>query len=156
MHEKWILKYSLNQCLFIANWTLRNKLQWFFSQKSKLFIHKNASENIVCKMAVIYPGRDELIICVVNSYANLTHWRVAGSMRLVTVASGKDIRRVMNDWRRITLRRRYIHKHEVEIETWDIKQRKGLAPNYYVSQEIHVALPSYGNGHGIFLKTQHH
>ena len=34
-------------------WTLRNKLQWNFNQNTKLFIHENASENIVCKMAAI-------------------------------------------------------------------------------------------------------
>ena len=29
------------------------KLQWNFNQNTKLFIHGNASENIVCKMAAI-------------------------------------------------------------------------------------------------------
>ena len=31
-----------------------NKLQWNFNQKWKLFIHGNASEYIVCKMAAIF------------------------------------------------------------------------------------------------------
>ena len=35
------------------NWTLRNKLQWNFNQNAKLFIHENASENIVCETAAI-------------------------------------------------------------------------------------------------------
>ena len=35
------------------NRTLRNKLQWNFTQNKKLFIDENASENIVCKMAAI-------------------------------------------------------------------------------------------------------
>ena len=37
--------------LVIVDWTLRNKLQWNFNQYTKLFIHENASENIVCEMA---------------------------------------------------------------------------------------------------------
>ena len=43
----------LNQCWVVVNWTFRNKLQWYFNQKSKLFIHENISENVVCEMAVI-------------------------------------------------------------------------------------------------------
>ena len=30
-----------------------NKLQWNFNQNIKLFIHENASENIICEMAAI-------------------------------------------------------------------------------------------------------
>ena len=45
----------LNQCWEIVYWTLRNKLQWNFNQNTKLFIHKNASENTVCKMVAILP-----------------------------------------------------------------------------------------------------
>ena len=33
------------------NWTLVNKLQWNSNQNTKLFIHKNAFENVVCDMA---------------------------------------------------------------------------------------------------------
>ena len=47
--------HSLNQCYVVVNWTLRNKHQWNFNQIIKLFIHENASENIVCKMAAIFP-----------------------------------------------------------------------------------------------------
>ena len=55
---KQLIAYSapshyLNQCWIIVNWTLRNKLQWHFNQNTKLYIHKNASENTVCEMAVI-------------------------------------------------------------------------------------------------------
>ena len=39
--------------LFIVNWTLWNKLQWNFLPNEKIFIHKNASENIVCIIAAI-------------------------------------------------------------------------------------------------------
>ena len=54
----WLVTYPLpshclNQCCFIFNGTLRNKLQWNFNQNTKLFIHENASENIVCEMASI-------------------------------------------------------------------------------------------------------
>ena len=55
----WLVAYSapnhyLNQCWVIVNWTLRNKLQWNFNyQNTKFFIHKNASENIICKTAAI-------------------------------------------------------------------------------------------------------
>ena len=56
--RQWLVAYSapshyLNQCWVIANWTLRNKLQWNFYQNTKLFIYENASENIVCQMAAI-------------------------------------------------------------------------------------------------------
>ena len=45
--------HYLNQCWVIANWTLRNKIQRNFNQNTKQFIHGNASENIVCKIATI-------------------------------------------------------------------------------------------------------
>ena len=45
--------HYLNQCWVIVNWTLGNKFQWNFNQNTKLFIHENASENVVCEMAVI-------------------------------------------------------------------------------------------------------
>ena len=37
----------------IVNWTLWNKLQWNFSQNTKLFILENASENVICEKAAI-------------------------------------------------------------------------------------------------------
>ena len=39
--------------LVIVNWTLRNKLNSNFNQNTKLFIHKDASENITCEMVAI-------------------------------------------------------------------------------------------------------
>ena len=42
-----------NLCWVNVNWTFRNKLQWNLNQNTKLFIHENASENIVCEMAAI-------------------------------------------------------------------------------------------------------
>ena len=44
-----------------VNWTLTNKLRWSFNQNKTLFIYENASENIVCEMAAIFQGEDELI-----------------------------------------------------------------------------------------------
>ena len=46
--------------LIIVNWTLRNILQGNFNQNTKLFIHQNASENIVCEKEAFSPGGDEL------------------------------------------------------------------------------------------------
>ena len=48
--------HYLNQCWLIVNWTLRNKLQWNLNQITKLFIHENAFENVVWKMAAILSG----------------------------------------------------------------------------------------------------
>ena len=45
--------HYLNQCCLIVNGTPGNKLQWNFSQNTKLFIHENAYKNVVCKMAAI-------------------------------------------------------------------------------------------------------
>ena len=36
------------------NWTLRNKVQWNFNQNTKIFIHENASENVVCEMVAFF------------------------------------------------------------------------------------------------------
>ena len=52
--------HYLSQRLVIVNWTLRNELQWNFNQNTKLFIHENASENIVCEMGAILSREDAL------------------------------------------------------------------------------------------------
>ena len=41
--------HYLNQYWVVVHWNLRNKLQWIFNQNAKLFIHKNASENVICQ-----------------------------------------------------------------------------------------------------------
>ena len=46
-------KPSSKPMLGYCRFDLRNKLEWNVNQNTKLFIHKNASENIVCKMAAI-------------------------------------------------------------------------------------------------------
>ena len=45
--------HYLNQCWNIANWTIRNTLQWNFSRNSSIFIQENAFEIVVCEMVVI-------------------------------------------------------------------------------------------------------
>ena len=45
--------HYLSQCWLIVNWTLRNKLQWNSNQITKLFIHQNAFENVICEMSAI-------------------------------------------------------------------------------------------------------
>ena len=55
--------HYLNLCWVSVKWTLRDNLLWNFNQNIKLFIHKNAFENIVCEMAAILSrgwGGDEL------------------------------------------------------------------------------------------------
>ena len=37
-----------------VNWTIGNKIQWNFNQNTKIFVHENASENIVYEMAAIF------------------------------------------------------------------------------------------------------
>ena len=46
--------------LIIVNWTLRNNFQCNFNQNTKLFIHENAFETIVCEMLAILSIRDKL------------------------------------------------------------------------------------------------
>ena len=77
---KWLVTYSapshyLNQCWVIVNWTLGNKLQWNFNQNAQLFIHENASENIVCERAAILSRVSHLHIQACHYYINIsTHW----------------------------------------------------------------------------------
>ena len=40
-------------CCVIVNWTLRNKLQWNFHQNTKVFVHENASQNVVSEITAI-------------------------------------------------------------------------------------------------------
>ena len=74
----WLVAYSapshyVNQCWVIVNWILGNKLQWNFNQNIKLFIHENATENIVCKMAAILVG---------GRWANARPWHLHCEMEI--------------------------------------------------------------------------
>ena len=56
--RQWLAVYSapsyyLNICWVIVNWIRRNTLKWKINQNAQIFIHKNASENIVCEMAAM-------------------------------------------------------------------------------------------------------
>ena len=58
MTHIWLVTWTapshyLNQCCNIVNWTLGNKLQWNLNQNSYNFIHENAFENVVRKLAAI-------------------------------------------------------------------------------------------------------
>ena len=58
LFQIWLVAWStpshyLNQCWNIANWTLRNKLQWNLNRNSYIFIQENAFENVFWKMAAI-------------------------------------------------------------------------------------------------------
>ena len=58
----WLVAWSapshyLNQCWNIGNSNLRNKFQWNLTPNSHIVIHENASENIVCEMAILSRGR---------------------------------------------------------------------------------------------------
>ena len=45
--------HYLNQCWKIANWTLGNKLQWYFNHNWNILIQENALENVVCEIESI-------------------------------------------------------------------------------------------------------
>ena len=64
----------------IVNCTLTDKLHWNFNQNQNLFIHKNASENILCEMAAILSTGRWVNICIfhqcgglVSSISHKTH-----------------------------------------------------------------------------------
>ena len=55
----WLVAWTapnryLNQCCYIVNWTLENKLQRNFNRNSNISIQENALENGVCEMASIF------------------------------------------------------------------------------------------------------
>ena len=45
--------HYLNQCWVIVNWTLTNEIQWNRNLNLRIFIHKNATENVVWETAAI-------------------------------------------------------------------------------------------------------
>ena len=61
------ISHYLKQCWLHINGTLRNKLQWNLDHNTILFIHENGFENIVCTLAAIFPGGDDLTLV---SYAD--------------------------------------------------------------------------------------
>ena len=72
--------------VFFVNCTIRNKLQWNFNQNTKLFIHENAYENIVCEMApILFRGRCVKMVKIVS--IGLT---IGGAVQMTTPVS-RDI-----------------------------------------------------------------
>ena len=68
--------HCLNQCWLIVNWTLRNKFKGNSIKKTKLSIHKNAFENVICEMAAILSRErwvdiSHLSLCVLSHNCNL-------------------------------------------------------------------------------------
>ena len=80
---RWFVAYStpslyLNQCWIIVNWTFGNKIHWNSNQNTKLFIHEDASEYIICEMATILSRGDQLMHMddqLMNS-GNTLHWMI--------------------------------------------------------------------------------
>ena len=48
-----VSNHFLNQCCHIANWTLKNKLQWNLICFMQIFLQAIAIENVICKMSDI-------------------------------------------------------------------------------------------------------
>ena len=93
----WLVAYSapshyLNQCWVIVNWTLRNKLQWNFSQKSKFIIQESAFENVGREVvAILSWGRWVINVCIAFSGDSLQFYYWTHSFRLFSWFSGDDI-----------------------------------------------------------------
>ena len=68
---------------------LGTKLQWNFNQNTKLFIHENAFQNIVYKMAAICPGRDELTNFFLDQDGSGPTWPYLGSTLNVKAAESQ-------------------------------------------------------------------
>ena len=60
----WMPSHFLNQCWVIVNWTLGNHLQLNFNQNTKIFIHENVCENIICEMVAILFRERWVNICM--------------------------------------------------------------------------------------------
>ena len=78
--RQWLVAWSapshyLNQCWIIVDWTLRNKVQGNLNRNSNNFIQENAFENVVCEMASICLGLNELMST--SSYGRYTYGLVA-------------------------------------------------------------------------------
>ena len=64
--RKWLVTYSvprnyLNQWWVIAHWTTVHKSQRYLNQNLTIFIHKNESANVVCKMSAICLGLNDVL-----------------------------------------------------------------------------------------------
>ena len=76
--------HYLDQCWVIFNWTFKNKLQWNFNQNTRLFIHKNASENTVCEMTSIL-SRGRWVKCLKNEVLISYQWNLCRPVNMKIV-----------------------------------------------------------------------
>ena len=66
-----------NQCWVIVNSTPRNKLQLNFNRNTKLFIHENASANIVCEIAFMLSRVRGVKPCCMSGLTRVTAINIA-------------------------------------------------------------------------------
>ena len=76
----------------IVNWTLRNKLQWYFNRNSYILIQENAFENVVWKISAIL-SRPQFV-----KLSNLRHSYCCIMNRYKNTDSGTNKFKVHNDW----------------------------------------------------------
>ena len=111
-------RYYWNQCWNIANWTLRDKLQWNFIRNSEIFIQENVLENVVCEMASILSRpqcfkRNPVLTCLVDYkewlYKDTDPWVKIIAFRYLAIGAYKCILKCNptyannNDWSALLL-----------------------------------------------------
>ena len=64
----------MNQCCPIVNLILRNRLQWNFNLNTKLFVHKNAPENVFYEISVMLAWGGELIRSIWSKCTPFLAW----------------------------------------------------------------------------------
>ena len=83
--------HYLNQCWNVVNWTLGNKLQWNFNRNSNIFIQENAFENVVCEMASICLGLNELMGTVLEFHPCQCHYLCHPSFLVAGISNTKIV-----------------------------------------------------------------
>ena len=69
--------HYLNQCWYIVNWALKNKLYWNLSRKSHIFIQENAFEIVVSEMASFCFGLNVLTWASLMSFRDdVNSWTI--------------------------------------------------------------------------------
>ena len=62
--REWVVAKQLPEPRWlIVNWTLMNKLQWNSNENTKIFIHENTLQDVVCEIAAIL-SRGRWVYCV--------------------------------------------------------------------------------------------
>ena len=112
--------HYLNQCQVIVNWALQNKLHWNFNQNSKLFIHVNASQNIVCGIvAILSRGRWNIY----NKHRRWPHAAIKAScirchLRVIDINTWRHGDQYVHQWTASSL---------VQIMAWHLFGAKPLS-----------------------------